>query len=133
MTFGHEPIDPAIDPDIELVRPDDCDRRLDNFVLKDALFDDTEIRPDEKAAVERGDGRGESERFDEHLHSARGPTARDREGDVCSRQRLHARQGARREHFLSCDERAIDIGEKKLYRHNVASNALLAVQTPILS
>src|SRR2546423_964955 len=120
MTLADEPIDPAIDPNIEVVRFDYRDHRFHDVVLKHTLFDQAEIWPNEKSTVKRSDWRRECEWFDKHLHAARRPAARDSESDGVVSHFLHCGFCALGQHLIVRDECPIDISKKKFNRHELA-------------
>ena len=113
VTLVDEPVVAPVNPDVELVLLDDLDDRLDHVLPEHVFGDDGEIGFDEQAAVERGDGRRDRQRFDEHLHPARRPPAGDGEldpGVAHFFDGLLARVG---EDFFLGDEGAVHVGEQQ--------------------
>ncbi len=53
------------------------------------------------------------QRLNQHRHAARRTPAGDGEGDIRGVKRFHCRQGARRQHLVRGDKRAIHVGDHK--------------------
>ena len=64
MPLVHEPFRSAINPGIQLMLLHHGHDWFDDIGLQNASLQHAQVRPDEQAAVERSDRRGECQRFD---------------------------------------------------------------------
>jgi hypothetical protein len=109
---AHEPLIAPIDPDVEPVLGNEPDRCLRDLWRQWVGVDHGEIRLDEDAAVEGGNGRVDPEGIREHDHAAWRAAARDGEADPLLMQSVDCSPRPFGQHFVMRNERPVHVGKQ---------------------
>ena len=112
VEVANQPIAAAEEPDLDPARVQQRERASRRVRRQDMPGDGREIRADQGAAIEPGDGRGDLKGLDQSAQAARGTAADQRKQDSVVMQPRDGVSGVRRQDLIVVDQGAVDVGDQ---------------------
>ena len=109
VLVADHPLIGGIDPGVQALVQDEFDCLLGGGGIEGVALDNAQIGVHQHPAIEAGDGGGQGQGLDQHLHAAWRPPAGDRQADPRRAQGLGRRLGPLGEDLVLGDQGAVHI------------------------